>query len=686
MAIDTSKLQVSNEQLLKGITSTALTALEYFTKLDAKEDQAEVKALVDPISSGFKMLNSQGYNAEIVSGMEESLELVNEASQNDDYDLYNDALATVYQQGTMGLEAIKQREQMFVDSENEIQAVYDEWSGLETRSMDALEVLESLKQSKLSVASKAYDANQSRLKNRLDKIVKDNQSIALVKAMDKDKNEAGIQLDMENFLSGYQEDALKELGFAELKDQDATGMKSYFLPEGYEMKSENISDAKEFYESGITALTEVSKSQLEVLALENPNLMQAVYVAAASGDRSQKTYDDAAALLGPSPMDKDQAANNIKAFVENIDRFSLHGELGDLYKKASIEIDSRSTEYEKVATGLLEADINSLSPVQLHALNYEVTGVRSGDFSSISDSDREAIKNRARLISQSPGAIDHLNEAIEGLRTDYDKIFTATSLANIETLATEDPQLFGLVNAYANNDEATIQSMLPNTTADMVEQAKVYAQTIMDDPELIKELDKVSDKMESEAANISAFQERWASVSGHAFNQEYLEDNRGTLSDWSNAWDDKLEDMFTEEDQSTAGLFKIKVPTTMKKYTPGASIRVANEVASNAYSLLSKAGGEMGWFRDDKETPYYKLFDDYQDAYHASNEDRMQSLKALSEYMTKSDGRGGYIPNITSKTISSYFDGDENHARLFLELLPAVRLLNNIDPALFKIR
>ena len=208
----------------------------------------------------------------------------------------------------------------------------------------------------------------------------------------------------------------------------------------------------------------------------------------------------------------------------------------------------------------------------------------------------------------------------------------------------------------------------------------------IEDPELIKELDKVSDKMESEAANISAFQERWVSVSGHAFNQEYLEDNRGTLSDWSNAWDDKLEDMFTEEDQSTAGLFKIKVPTTMKKYTPGASIRVANEVASNAYSLLSKAGGEMGWFRDDKETPYYKLFDDYQNAYHASNEDRMQSLKALSEYMTKSDGRGGYIPNITSKTISSYFDGDENHARLFLELLPAVRLLNNIDPALFKIR
>ena len=83
--VDFSKLEVSNDELLRGITSSALAAFQYMAKVDAAEDQKEITQYSNSVIKGVKGLN-QGWDDDLYESVLESLEDVKTASTNSDYD------------------------------------------------------------------------------------------------------------------------------------------------------------------------------------------------------------------------------------------------------------------------------------------------------------------------------------------------------------------------------------------------------------------------------------------------------------------------------------------------------------------------------------------------------------------------------------------------------------------------
>tara|TARA_R110002012_G_scaffold110174_1_gene254497 strand:- start:531 stop:2198 length:1668 start_codon:yes stop_codon:yes gene_type:complete len=231
MAIDTSKLKVSDEQLLQGVASSALSVLEYFTKLDAQEDKEAIKSLTDPISAGLKFLNNNGYDPEVVKNLSDNLDLVNTASTNPDYKKpYQDGLAQTYQYGSLVLSILEAEEKQAVKAENEINVLKDNLSviALPERSNDSVDLQKAI------IDSKTNSIKQSTMQllkdpaKRLENAIKQEEMAKMMKEIDLDKNRAGLQVDTEIFAKEYGEEAakaIKALGFVESPVDSETGKK-----------------------------------------------------------------------------------------------------------------------------------------------------------------------------------------------------------------------------------------------------------------------------------------------------------------------------------------------------------------------------------------------------------------------------------------------------------------------------
>ena len=105
--VDLSKLEVSNDELLRGITSSALAAFQYMAKIDAAEDQKEVTQYSNSVIQGLKGLN-QGWDPYLYESVLESLKDIKTASTNSDYDeTYQSGLSDVHELGTIAVNRLK---------------------------------------------------------------------------------------------------------------------------------------------------------------------------------------------------------------------------------------------------------------------------------------------------------------------------------------------------------------------------------------------------------------------------------------------------------------------------------------------------------------------------------------------------------------------------------------------------
>ena len=126
--IDTSRLDISDEQFLTNISSAGLTAMEYLTKLDAYEDKQEVKLYTSSVLTGLKQLSTGVYSPELVETLTANLEELKIQSENKDYlEAYRQGMDQVYHYGTLALESFKEREQMLTEAETQIKDRYDDY-------------------------------------------------------------------------------------------------------------------------------------------------------------------------------------------------------------------------------------------------------------------------------------------------------------------------------------------------------------------------------------------------------------------------------------------------------------------------------------------------------------------------------------------------------------------------------
>ena len=65
--------------------------------------------------------------------------------------------------------------------------------------------------------------------------------------------------------------------------------------------------------------------------------------------------------------------------------------------------------------------------------------------------------------------------------------------------------------------------------------------------------------------------------------------------------------------------------------------------------------------------------------------DKMQALKAMADFYTDGDDRGGFKPNVTKEDIENIFT-DVKYAKLFLDLMVAFRAQEFFDPYIVTIK
>jgi len=464
---------------------------------------------------------------------------------------------------------------------------------------------------------------------------------------------------------------------------------------------DNYEKAEEALKQHAKNLGNLATGNLDVLATTNPHMMKSIYLAAASGERSDKIYEDAASLLGfATPAETKDAENNIRAFVKSIDSFNLHDKLSGWYADAQKEIEERIeagiiVDPVKLSGNILEARLNELSDNKLHYLNYQVNNAVSGDTTV----DREAIKGLDQMandILANDAAHKHLATLVGEVRDRDTEIGSAIDKAYIGTLAEEDPFMFGIVNAYVTSDHdyiETLRNSPSSITQAQFEEAQLIASNIVSNPDLIEEADRVSDKLAKTADNIAAMTERWQMSTKQVIDPVALEKKQSALKNAAGSWDNKLTDMYTAEVQADYGLTNLKVPSQLSEIGPEVSTRIGNDIARNAHRLMNEGmfsgegfkavGGWMSWTGLGQEGQY-KYLDRFNDVYDQSYNNKMQALKVMSEMYTMGDGRGGFIPNTTSSSIEEYFKTDKE-ADLFLDLMAVTRTLANFDPYLFQL-
>ena len=76
MTLDTSRLEVSNLELLQGVEDTALAAMQHLVTLDAYQDKQEVAAYINPVKNGIVNLGKV-WDDELAGSLRENLDNLN---------------------------------------------------------------------------------------------------------------------------------------------------------------------------------------------------------------------------------------------------------------------------------------------------------------------------------------------------------------------------------------------------------------------------------------------------------------------------------------------------------------------------------------------------------------------------------------------------------------------------------
>ena len=700
--LDTSKLETSNEELLQGIITTGLSAMEYHSKLDALTDKEEVKSYLLPVVDGMKQLN-KSWDPTLAKEVQDALDVVRTQAVNKDYDLtYRTGLAQAYKFGQIGLDQLRVRENMLEDARSEMEAIYEDTGSLKTMSPDLLDVIDRIGFNKSELVTQAHNSNVDRVKAEIDLIAEKSQAATMAIGMDADKEREGVQVKMDELSTEVYDKALRGLGFGQMKEpgDGVEGTADYYLSDTG-INLDNYEKAEEALKQHAKNLGNLATGNLDVLATTNPHMMKSIYLAAASGERSDKIYQDAAALLGfATPEEAKDAENNIRAFVKSIDSFNLHDKLSGWYADADKEIEARIEsgtiiDPVKLSGNILKARLEELPDTALHYLNFKINNAVSGN-ATIDKSAIKGLDQMANDILASDAAHKHLATLVGEVRENDIVVGTALDKAYIGTLAEEDPFKFGVVNAFVTNDHEYIEN-LKNSPTSMTqadfEEAQLIAGNIVNNPELIKEMDSVSDELAVTADNIAAMTERWQMSTKQVIDPVALEKKQSALKNAAGSWDNKLTDMYTSADQANYGLTNLKVPSQLSEIGPEVSTRIGNDIARNAYRLMNKGmfsgegfkaiSGWMSWTGLGQEDQY-RYLDRFNDAYDQNYNNKMQALKVMSEMYTMGDGRGGFIPNTTSSHLEEYFASDKE-ADLFLDLMAVTRTLTNFDPYLFQL-
>ena len=684
------KLEISNTELLQGAGTFAIDAMQYLIKLDTLEDKKVASSVISPVKTGLINL-SKVWSDELASEVRENLDLLEEASQNPDYELYHSSMDQWYAYGSSALDQLSLKNDMLVAANNEVMKIYDGWSGIRNKSEDGLSLIGEIGETKANVITSSFNnALNSQIRTIKD-LSEEANALTMAKNIDADKEMEGLQIKLDEFNTGINTEIATGLGFQEGEIGD--DYTSYFLPKDGRVSTTRYDELKGIYDTAVDNLKGLATSQLDALSVENPYMMKAIFSAVSDKERTDSAYEKIAATIpGVTAKNKEEAVSNLKSWVNIVDQFGLHDKLGDWLKDAKKELTAGDSELVKIEGDILESQINDIrDALGGPALQYLKSKTFGGSFDASIGAKIEAVPGISDLdgliisITGNNQARDHLLSEFETEKTEFAEIHTANTKADISTLAETDLQTFGIADSLVN-ENISIDSLRANTLLDpkQIELANKFAQNVITNPTLREEWDKVVKKTNLELDEAAAYQARWATIPGMpAPTQQQLETKQIALKNQVKVWNTRLNDAMSKTDRISMGLRSFQVPGTLKEFQPLLSDCMHQDILYNAQQLF---GSEDNW-SDRKDYPTLYAFQSAN-----TQADKIQTLKAVSALYTKGSSKRGftYDENLLKDPYfaDSFVDmfPHESEARLFLDLMVLYRTLESFDPFISTIR
>jgi hypothetical protein len=237
---------VSDLELLQGLESTALSALEYMVKVDAAENKREVTSYVTPVSKGLELLSKE-WDPKLAASVRDSLDVVLQQSKNKDYDEpYRSGLATTYEYGSIALDMMQNNQDALIEARGELSDIYNDLSVVQTRSDDSLDLVKDVGHNKFQINARAANSTSEAVKNELQEIEEHNKALNLLRKEDYDKTREGFQVKLNDLSTEYMKDVAEKLGLAQLKEPEdpVEGVADFYLPEGSRLTISSFDDAK----------------------------------------------------------------------------------------------------------------------------------------------------------------------------------------------------------------------------------------------------------------------------------------------------------------------------------------------------------------------------------------------------------------------------------------------------------
>ncbi len=350
MELDTSKLEISNSELLKGLTSTSLSVIDYLVKIDAQEDADKVNAYSKTVIDGIKSLQG-AYDPDVVKIVEDGLDTLETASKDSDFkEGYQDGMSQLYQYGSLALNGIKEREKILEGYESDLLELENNMPALENRTVDSSEIIGKIQDTQIAISNKVYDSVAKKAAARISDIVKRQESINMIKKMDQSADKY-VQIELDNFNTEYHKEALKALGFVQLKDGPSEEYADFVLPDDMKMNINNYKDASDFLDKIVENDIKIAQAAIyedETRPLEIVRDMMAI------GDSNET---DIARAIGEKLFAAEDTASDIAAGLEgdNLKRYTqLINELEQLKKsgKYNAEFNNMQTDYINMTKAL----------------------------------------------------------------------------------------------------------------------------------------------------------------------------------------------------------------------------------------------------------------------------------------------------------------------------------------------
>ena len=243
--VDFSKLEVSNDELLRGITSSALAAMQYVSKLDAAEDQKEIAQYSSSVIKGLQGL-SQGWDDDLYKSVLESLEDVKTASTNSDYDkTYQSGLRDLHELGTLSLSRLKVVEDAMVAGETKLTELNKDMSLLKRRTPDSLDIIKAVGTNEAGKIEALATTSAKQIGNRITNITDNIDYINQLNKIDVDKDIEGLQIDLSQASAEYYQRVAEKAGFGrDIAQKDMIeGTVDYYLPDDMQLNVSTYKDA-----------------------------------------------------------------------------------------------------------------------------------------------------------------------------------------------------------------------------------------------------------------------------------------------------------------------------------------------------------------------------------------------------------------------------------------------------------